>query len=75
MKITVGEAAKETKYPRLMKSINTDTIILALGEDEERYTGFVINDNSSLISFGQCSNIWHKNCFEPFNGTVTLQND
>ncbi len=63
-------------FPCLLKGKITGTIVLGIEPNESR-TGFKgvkifcpLTNNSP-----EFSRIWSNDCFEPFNGSITLENE
>ena len=72
MKITVDETKKsaDTGYPRLM--INPITSAVAIFSSER--TGILLRCNPAFNKPNDYSTTWSLD-FEPFTGTITLEND
>lgn len=76
MKVTVTvEENSGIKLPCLLKSKDDFTlIILASGIEGNNVKGTVLVDSDSG-QIGYYAEDWSAGNFEPFNGTITLQND
>lgn len=73
MKVEVIE--EQQKFPRLMIKRDTGLIILATSLEDGHFTGTVIKASSSSDPVGTHNKDWYSAYFEPFTGTLTLQND
>lgn len=71
MKVNVEEKSNEIKFPCLMKA--EDNLVVLFSANK---TGVVlVNDDDEENKIGEYSCIWDMQCFEPFNGEITLEND
>ena len=72
MKSTIEHAPKKPAitYPCLMRSTRNGSVVLFT----ERGEGTCVHARVDNI-LGEYSDIWDMDCFEPFNGTITLGND
>ena len=71
MKVTVnGKEQKEITYPCLMEYKDSDLIVLFY----TKLKGIVLIGNISYKK-GDYSDTWNMRAFQPFHGTITLQND
>lgn len=75
MKVTVHNLEKEEviDWNKVQLVTNDDYIIMVArcqkeSIDSHHFCGIDIND-------GDYSNRWTKDCFKPFHGSITLQND
>ena len=59
-----------TEFPKLMKSITTNTIVLFVDEN----SGTVVLDNSGY-ELGNYLDGWVSSNFKDFNGELTLKNN
>jgi len=78
MKSIIKEENKELDFPRLMRNINDDYIVLFLNKSE----GIIISNSSTAsinyignsLIVGDCTDSWEINNFTDFNGEVILSN-
>ena len=74
IKVTIPEKKRSLDFPMLMERKAIGLIILATSVNtrESSLTGTVIKDDSNRI--GYWSTAWKETDFEPYTGTVTLEN-
>ena len=66
---------ERTSYPVLMKSKDSDIVILAFDGEYGVMEGIVlITNNPDTFSVGEYSADWDKECFEEYDGEVILKN-
>jgi len=65
--ITTFTIKKEAEYPKIMKSKEGDLIVLF-----SHYGGGTVLKDKPCNKVGEHSNGWAMECFEEFNGVVTL---
>jgi len=79
MKIQINKDAvrPEPKLPYLVQSKNHDRIVLKTAENGRGlFTGVLLGGfESNSNKIGETSDTWIENCFEYFEGSVTLTND
>lgn len=68
---SVVTKAQEVKFPKLMQSSRTGTIVLF----REPCVGTVVADPSSALPLGYYSDGWDKSLFTDFHGKIELSND
>lgn len=70
MKVEVKENVSEIKFPRLMKDKNGELVVFFI---DDKQGICVVSDG--FYNVGNYLDHWFIECFEPFNGTITLEND
>lgn len=72
VKIEKGIQLKDTDWnkPQLLINTESDRVIISTGRqsDERSFSGIDVESC-------EYSEYWLKECFKPFNGTITLSND
>lgn len=76
MKIVLNKTEKkpEIKFPCLMISSTSDTIVLFF-DNKEGTVVWCLEDSSTDCEVGEYYDGWNMNIFSPYTGTVTLSND
>ena len=76
IKVTIPEKKQSLDFPMLMERKATGLIILATSVNtrESSLTGTVIKIKDDLNRIGYWCTAWKETDFEPYTGTVTLEN-
>lgn len=68
--INFDEKKPAITYPCLMRGTRNGSVVLFTGDEK----GTCVHAEGANV-LGEYSDIWIMDCFEPFNGTITLSND
>lgn len=63
-------------FPKLMRSMANDLIIIATGESDQGYAGIVVSGNlqATAYTIGYVGTTWRRDIFIDFEGAITLRN-
>ena len=71
--VTDKDEQKASSYPRIMRVIETGIIVLF----QSRTSGTVVHttDHRYALPFGHYASCWNMSSFEPFHGSVTIEQE